>query len=60
MRYRAAISGQARNLSAKLQDDLNSYEPQQEDIIPQNFLTIVLIPIRVDQTIAAPPAVVAD
>ena len=42
------------------EDELNSYEPQFEDHIPKNFLTIVFVPIRVDQMITAPPSVCAD
>lgn len=74
MSYRAAISGQVKSTVQKLQsaidakdgkgagvtDELNQYEPQQEDAVPRNFLAIELLPFQVDHTVYAPPAVIAD
>ena len=57
--YRAAISGTVKNLVNK-NDIATSYEPQMDDHIPENFLVLELSPAKVDQTILAPPAVIAD
>ncbi len=58
MTYRAALSGNPKSMAAKT--DMNSYEPEQEDAVPANFMACVFIPERIDQTIYAPPNVVAD
>eukprot|EP00356_Strombidium_inclinatum_P005887 CAMPEP_0170501052 /NCGR_PEP_ID=MMETSP0208-20121228/36999_1 /TAXON_ID=197538 /ORGANISM="Strombidium inclinatum, Strain S3" /LENGTH=77 /DNA_ID=CAMNT_0010779379 /DNA_START=275 /DNA_END=505 /DNA_ORIENTATION=+ len=58
MTYRAALSGNVRSMAAKT--DMNTYEPQYEDAIPANFIACVFIPTQIDQTVYAPPNVVAD
>ena len=58
MSYRSAVPGQKKKDTTA--DELNQYEAQVEDKIPSNFLVVELTPLKVDHTVYAPPAVVAD
>jgi hypothetical protein len=44
----------------EIKDELQKYEPQVEDEIPDNFKIIQFIPLSVDHYMYAPPPVIAD